>query len=244
MKDSFSHNSKAYLTFRPTYPNEFYELINSLVPVRENCWDCGTGNGQVAFELAKSFDRVYATDISQNQVANAIESPKISYSVQPAEHTIFPENIFDLVVVAQAIHWFNFEKFYSEVRRTCKEGALLVVIGYGLIKVEERVDSLIGELYDNTLKDCWDKERKHIEEKYQSIPFPFEELECPSLKMVYSWTKDQLIGYLSTWSAVKHFKAKNLSDPIVEFERRLMEVWPDESPKKIEFPQILRIGKL
>ncbi|HEY5392662.1 MAG TPA: class I SAM-dependent methyltransferase, partial [Hanamia sp.] len=106
MKDNFSLHSDKYAKYRPTYPLEFFKYLNSLVPNKQNAWDCGTGNGQVAFELSKTFDHVFATDISQSQIDNALRSDNISYSVQPAEKTNFKDHRFDLIVIAQAIHWF------------------------------------------------------------------------------------------------------------------------------------------
>jgi ubiquinone/menaquinone biosynthesis C-methylase UbiE len=128
-KDNFSSQSDQYAKYRPGYPAAFFEYLNTILTGTQNAWDCGTGNGQVATLLAKMFDTVYATDISQSQLDNAAHADNIIYSVQPAEQTDFPDHHFDLVIVAQAIHWFDFEKFYAEVKRTCKENALLIVIG-------------------------------------------------------------------------------------------------------------------
>src|SRR5258706_6836941 len=134
MKDNFSTQSDKYAKYRPAYPDALYEYLLSIVPGRENAWDCGTGNGQIAQVLAQSFDKVFATDISRQQIDNAIIHPRIEYSVQPAEKTSFPDDSFDLVTVAQAIHWFDFQAFYQEVHRTIRNRGVLAVIGYGLIQ--------------------------------------------------------------------------------------------------------------
>lgn len=120
MKDLFSDQADQYAKYRPSYPIEFYEYLNSILPIKNTAWDCGTGNGQVAIELAKTFIKVYATDISHSQLENAIKADNIEYSVQAAESSLFENNHFDLIIVAQAIHWFNFEEFYQEVKRTAK----------------------------------------------------------------------------------------------------------------------------
>jgi methylase of polypeptide subunit release factors len=65
MKDNFLTQSEPYLKFRPTYPNELYEFLLLLVEARDIAWDCGTGNGQVAWALSKYFKQVHATDISE-----------------------------------------------------------------------------------------------------------------------------------------------------------------------------------
>ena len=71
MKDHFSSSSDQYARYRPHYPQAFFDYLNTIVPVKQIAWDAGTGNGQVAIQLAKSFAKVYATDISQNQLDQA-----------------------------------------------------------------------------------------------------------------------------------------------------------------------------
>jgi ubiquinone/menaquinone biosynthesis C-methylase UbiE len=123
MKDNFSKQSDLYAKYRPGYPQALYDCIINHVENKEAAWDCGTGNGQAAKELSKAFMKVFATDISQKQIDKAVQSDNIFYSVQPAEQTNFPDNSFDLVTVAQALHWFRFDEFYKEVRRVTKPGA-------------------------------------------------------------------------------------------------------------------------
>ncbi len=89
MKDNFSDNSDNYAKYRPAYPTDFYEYLHTLPIQFTNAWDCGTGNGQVAIELAKAFKHVYATDISQSQLSNAVNAANITYALQPAEATNF-----------------------------------------------------------------------------------------------------------------------------------------------------------
>ncbi len=157
MKDNFSSNSDKYLKYRPTYPLDFFAYLNSIVPNKQNAWDCGTGNGQVAYELAKTFDNVFATDISQTQIDNALKEDNITYSVQPAERTSFEDVQFDLIIIAQAMYWFDFQRFYSEVRRTAKENALICVVGYGRIEISEQIDRVIANFYENVIGTYWDK---------------------------------------------------------------------------------------
>ena len=81
-------------------------------------WDCACGNGQVARHLVKFFQSVEASDMSENQIEHAYRHERINYSVQKSESTVFPDSCFDLICVAEAIHWFDIPKFYDEVRRT------------------------------------------------------------------------------------------------------------------------------
>jgi len=244
MKDIFSTQSDQYAKYRPTYPDELFDFLNSIVVNKKYAWDCGTGNGQVAYELAKTFENVLATDISKSQIDHAIQASNIAYSVQPAENTNFPSHHFDLITVAQAIHWFDFEKFYSEVRRTAKNNAVIAVIGYDRIQVSPDIDSVITDFYINTIGSYWDKERKYIDEHYATIPFPFEEIKTPYFVNEVQWTIEHLIGYLNTWSAVKHFSNQNQRNPVSDIRHSIEQYWGGKEIRDIKFPVLLRIGKV
>lgn len=207
-------------------------------------WDCGTGNGQVAFELAKTFERVFATDISQEQIKNALQADNIEYSVQPAEHVDFQNRFFDLIIVAQAIHWFDFEKFYSEVRRTGKKDAILCIIGYGRIEVNAEIDREITAFYKNIVGPYWDKERRYIDQNYKTIPFPFEEMDAPGFVNKLEWNTEQLIGYINTWSAVKHFIKENGYNPVDDLKIKVAQHWGEQAYREGRFPLLLRIGRI
>ncbi|MFI5202877.1 MAG: class I SAM-dependent methyltransferase [Flavobacteriales bacterium] len=244
MKDNFSIQSKEYAVYRPTYPQALYDYLLPLVREKKAAWDCATGNGQVAAVLADSFQHVFATDISENQLANATKKENITYSIQPAEKTSFPDKTFDLITVAQAVHWFKFEEFYTEVERVIKPGGLLVLIGYGLSATGDETDDVIDHFYDTILKGCWDTERNYIDEGYETLPFPYNEINCPRIAMTRTWTVDQLIGFLNTWSGVQHYIKKNNSNPLGLIEAELRESWGTEKEKVFSFPLLLKVARL
>ena len=243
MKDNFSNHSKEYAQFRPHYPPELFDYLFSLVQVKNTAWDCGTGNGQVAGVLADHFTNVFATDISQQQLDTAIQKPNIQYSVQPAEHVSFINNQFDLITVAQAIHWFRFDDFYAEVKRTLRPGGIFAVLGYGLVQTAKPLQEVIDHFYTKTIGPYWDAERHYIDEAYQTIPFPFEENTVPIFQMTYQWSFEQLVGYIGTWSAVKHYSKHNEISPIGLLEIDLKKIWGDVATMSFSFPVFLRIGR-
>ena len=244
MKDNFSYQSANYAKYRPSYPDALFKYIYSIASVKEKAWDCGTGNGQVAEKLSAVFEHVFASDISSSQIENGVKKSNIHYSVQAAEQSFFPDDYFDLITVAQAIHWFDFEKFYREVKRVSKNNGLIVITGYGLCKIDLAMDSFIKNFYNNIIGNYWDKERKYIDEDYRTIPFPFEEVEAPAFHNVYEWTLEHFIGYLNTWSAVKHYRTKNNANPVELIIEKLKECWGEKEKRIIHFPLLLRIGKI
>lgn len=205
-------------------------------------WDVGTGNGQMVKGMADGFRSIVATDISAAQLSQAPLFDHVHYSVQAAEQTNFQKGAINLITIAQAIHWFDFDRFYQEVRRVSANDAIIAVIGYSRPKLQAELDQLLDEFYTLTVGPYWDKERHYIDEGYKTIPFPFTELERPDFSMYYEWHLAHLIGYLSTWSAVKHYKTQTGKDPLTEFKFKLESVVDPKAVLKVEFPLLLRIG--
>ena len=235
--------SKLYANFRPRYPDAMYDVIYKHVSCFDKALDVATGNGQVAVELAKKFNEVYATDISQKQLNEAPQLPNIFYKVESAEDASYQENYFDLVTVAQAIHWFDFDKFYSTIKKILKTSGIIAVIGYGLLSVNNEIDEWLHHFYKDITGPYWDKERKYIDELYSTIPFPFTEIETPQLKIEYRWTREQFIGYLNTWSSVQHFIKANNVHPLTDNLLQDLEIlWSGDVMHNISFPLLLRIG--
>ncbi|NOT74357.1 MAG: class I SAM-dependent methyltransferase [Cyclobacteriaceae bacterium] len=243
MKDLFSKQASCYAAFRPTYPKELYDFILSNVKLKECAWDCGTGNGQVARDLAPYFKNVKATDSSVKQIEKALKGPDIDYSVSAAERTPFKDSVFDLITVGQAIHWFNIDEFYKEVQRVGKQDALLAVWGYSLLKIDKPIDELVLDFYVNIIGPYWDSERKLVDQHYKTIPFLKDEISCPEFSFKFSWTISELQGYLSTWSSVQKYVQVNQMDPVEDLIRKIRPLWKSEKVE-IRFPLFMRCGRI
>lgn len=242
MKDLFSTQSNEYAKFRPTYPPALIQELIALCPAQQLAWDAGTGNGQFANLLAPHFERVIATDISEKQLQNAVQKPNIAYSLSDSTHVDIADHSADLVTVAQAVHWFSFEQFYADARRVLKKDGILALISYGLLYSEPKVNDIILDFYNNTLSGCWDPERRYIDEEYQTIPFPFEEIHLQRHVMPYSWNIDQLIGFFSTWSGLQHYRKRNNHDPLPELRQRFLGT--GITAFNVEFPVFGRVARM
>jgi len=227
IQDKFSTQASTYKKYRPTYPKELYDVLLNLVETKATCWDCGTGNGQVAVELAKHFDQVYASDISQKQLDQAEPKENVSYLLSRAEQTPFSDHQFDLITVAQAIHWFDFNAFYQEVRRVGKQGGILSIWGYGLLRIEPKINDLIDHFYQKIIGAYWSEERKHIDRAYESIPFEFEQIPVrKNLSISTQWTIEQLEGYFNSWSSVQSCKQVQPEiDPVAPTIDAIKKCW-------------------
>ncbi|AVQ13949.1 Methyltransferase domain protein [Leptospira santarosai] len=243
-KDHFSSHSSSYSEFRPGYPLELFSYLKNLVPNAKTVWDCGTGTGQAAVFLAATFEKVIATDPSTNQISNAEPRKNVEYRVCKAEESALKNHEVDMITVAQAFHWFDFDPFYKEAARVGKKNGVLAIWGYGLHRITPEIDALIDKLYNEIVGSYWPPERRYVEEEYKTISFPFEKISPPPFSMKEEWTVDQLLGYLRTWSSVQKYIQKNESDPVLLVEAEIRNVWGSTRTKIVEWPLFFKIGKL
>lgn len=244
MKDNFSINSGNYAKYRPDYPPALFDFLYPLLKQKEKAWDCGTGSGQVARELALDFKDVEATDSSSQQIKHAYQANNINYSVQHAEHTNFRDESFDLITVGQAIHWFDFDSFNNEVKRLGKANSVIAIFGYELSQITPEIDHIIKVFYTDILGKYWTPERIYLQQRYQNIPFPFRELETPEINNIKLWRLDDLLGYLNTWSAVQQYNLENKTDSVSLIEKDLRQEWGNSEVRKVNFPIMFRAGRI
>lgn len=241
--DHFSAQAVAYKDFRPTYPEALFDWLAQIAPSTALAWDCGCGNGQASASLARRFERVIATDLSQKQLDLADPVANVEYRCETAENATLAAHSVDLIFVGQAIHWFDHAAFYREVERVAKPGACLVAITYNLLQVEPAIDDLIGKLYSDTLDGYWPQGRKHVETGYRNIPFPFGRLATPVISHHANWSLPQLLGYFESWSAVAAHRRATGRDALQAYRSALEAAWGDPAcSKPIRWPITILAG--
>jgi SAM-dependent methyltransferase len=241
-KDHFSTQAADYAKFRPSYPQELFDYLGTIAPSRNLAWDCGTGNGQAAVRLASFFDRVIATDASEKQISNAQAHERVQYRVAPAETSGLESGTVDLIMVAQALHWFDLDRFYAEAQRVLKPNGALAASAYNLLRIEAAIDEIVNRFYHEVVGPFWLPERKLVE-NFADVPFPFREIDPPKFEMTTQWDLDHLIGCLGTWSATRRFIAETGVDPLEQINDELRTVWGDpQRTRKVRWPLTLRIG--
>ncbi len=241
-KDYFSKQAADYAKFRPHYPQEMFEYLGRSAPSCQLAWDCGTGNGQAAVGLAAVFDRVIATDASEKQIANTQSHKIVEYRVAPAGNSSIESRTIDLIMVAQALHWFDLDRFYAEARRVLKSDGVLAASAYNLLHVEPAIDEVVNRYYYEVVGPFWPRERKLVEQ-FADLPFPFHKVDAPEFEMTAQWNLDHLLGYLQTWSSTQRFIAANKRDPLEAIADDLRAAWGDPGQmRKVVWPLILRVG--
>lgn len=242
-KDHFSKHAADYAKFRPRYPQEMFRFLGTIAPSKKLAWDCATGNGQAAVELANVFERVIATDASEKQIANAEKRERVEYRVASAEESGMESESVDLIIVAQALHWLDHSRFYPEVRRVLKTNGVFAASAYKFFHIAPQIDEIVNERYYKTVVGpFWLPERVMVE-KFDQVPFPFPEIKVPRFEMSAEWNLEHLIGYLRSWSASQRYMAEQNRDPIVEIAEDLRAAWGEaDQPRKIVWPLTLRVG--
>ena len=241
-KDHFSKQAAGYAKFRPRYPQELFDYLGSIAPSRELAWDCGTGNGQAAVGLASVFDHVIATDASEKQIANAQSHDIVQYRVAPAENSGIGSETIDLIMVAQALHWFDLDRFYAEARRVLKADGVLAASAYNLLQIEPAVDAIVNRYYHEVVGPFWPPERELVEQ-FANLSFPFHEIDAPQFEITVQWNLDHLLGYLRTWSSTQRFIAAKASDPLELIMDELRSAWGKrEQTRSVTWPLIMRVA--
>jgi len=243
--DHFSPVAVKYASFRPDYPQALFDYLAGECRQHELVWDCACGSGQASVPLAAHFAQVIATDASAEQLAAARPHPRVSYRHAPAEASDLGTASADLITVAQALHWFNVERFYAEATRVLKPGGLLAVWTYGAVHVEDPdAQALLQTYSEETVGPYWPPERRFVDSGYSTLPFPFAELEAPEFDIEQHWDRTRLTGYLRTWSSTSRFVAKHHVDPVIQVEEELTGYWPHAAEeRRIAWPISMRLGR-
>ena len=169
----------------------------------------------------------------------------IHYQVSTAEQTPFADNSFDLITIATAYHWFNWNAFYKEATRVGKNNCVVAAWAYHVFYTnDETVNAIIKHFYYDIIKTYWDAERRYVEDRYENITFDFEPLPAKDFDMVLHWKKEDFLGYLSSWSAVQNYIKKKGESPLSLIQADVEAAWADDTTKEFHFPLFLKIGRV
>lgn len=237
--------AREYARFRPAYPGPLFAYLATLPPSRSLAWDCATGSGQAASGLADHFERVIATDISEELLAKAASHPRIDFRQAPATASGLEEGSVDLITVAQAVHWFHGDDFDREVRRVLRPKGIIAVWSYAFASITPEVDAVVRKLHFDIVDPFWLEQNRLIERGYRTISFPYTEIDAPAFEMSTQFILDQLIGYLGTWSAVAKYHKHHGVDPVGMVRKELDAAWGDPGhARPVVWPLQLRVGRL
>ena len=128
----FTGKAEAYAKARPGYPEEAVDYILSLAPQGAVFADIGAGTGKFTELLAKKGLPVFAVEPNadmREQLASVLAPyPNARIIAGTAEATTLTDGSVDVIICAQALHWFDPEGFRQECRRIGKPGCVAVAV--------------------------------------------------------------------------------------------------------------------
>ncbi|MFT3662663.1 MAG: class I SAM-dependent methyltransferase [Gordonia sp. (in: high G+C Gram-positive bacteria)] len=239
----FSAGGDVYARHRPSYPTKLARQLADAAPGRACAVDVGCGTGFLTALLAEYFDEVYGLDPSADQLANASPRPAIEYRVAAAEATGLPDGSVDLITAAQAAHWFDLPAFYDEARRIAVDGALLALVTYGVARLEPDLQARFDRFYTDEVGPYWEPERRHVDNRYADLEFPFERVDITVADIERDWTLEEFAGYLHSWSAVRKAEKQGVGDLVTGLIDDLYPVWGGEY-RHIRWPVTVLAGRI
>jgi len=246
VRDAYTFHNSRYLRFRPSYPAGLFVWLASVVSSHQKAWDCGTGSGQSAVGLADHFNRVVATDVNKDQLDYAIEHPKVLYALGSAEESPLPTRSVDLVTASCAVHWFDREAFFQEVKRVLRPGGVIAVWTYTWPHVGIHAVDKILEYYRKDILGPFLGEEFHIHyHRYRNLSFPFDEMAAPGFHLQCNWNADGLLDFLSTWSAAQLYLHETGLDSTRTVRNDLAAAWEEHAVRdRVELPLYFRVGRV
>ncbi|HEY5936850.1 MAG TPA: class I SAM-dependent methyltransferase [Kofleriaceae bacterium] len=245
--DHFGQIAARYAAYRPRYPQQLVDTLRAETR-GDTAWDVGCGNGQLSVGLAEQFARVIATDPAQAQLDSAEPHSRIEYRRAPAEASGLPDASVDLIVAAQAAHWFDWPRFLAEVARVSRPAALIALVSYGNMEgVGEPEGMTDGEAalaeYRAAAAPYWPPGREHVDNGYRDLVLPWPAVPAPAIEMTATWSRDELVGYISSWSATHRLVEAAGPAPFDALRTALARTWPDGETRVIRFPLALRFAR-
>jgi SAM-dependent methyltransferase len=181
---------------------------------------------------------VVATDASAEQIASAESQAGLRFRVAPAESSGLESDSVDLVTVAQALHWFDIDRFFAEAIRVLKPGGVLSFWCYEHSQVIPACDEIIRKVFAE-VEPYWPPERHIVEGRYENIASPLPEIPTKSFSMQVSWTAVDALDYMRTWSATRRYIGDKGTDPAAIYADELCAAWGGER-RTVTWPITLR----
>jgi ubiquinone/menaquinone biosynthesis C-methylase UbiE len=124
---SFGGVADAYDRGRPTYPVEAATWLTGPQPL--TVLELGAGTGKLTSRLVELGHDVHATD-PDRAMLDILERdlPDVRTSQSTAEEIPAGDRSYDVVVCAQAFHWFDHERALPEIARVLKPGGALSLV--------------------------------------------------------------------------------------------------------------------
>ncbi|MEH7014097.1 class I SAM-dependent methyltransferase [Neobacillus niacini] len=132
--DKFSGKADVYSKSRPSYPNEYIDYLFSINKLNgtSRIADIGSGTGILSRQLLERGVKLLGVEPNGDMRTKAEQDlhqfEHFTSIKGSAEETTLTDNSVDLVIAAQAFHWFDQKKFKLECKRILKQDAKVALV--------------------------------------------------------------------------------------------------------------------
>ena len=124
-------------------------------------------------------------------------------------------------------------------------GGALAVWCYTRSVLDGELDEILVQYYSGTCRPYWPPERALVDEGYESIAMPIDEIPAPPMQIEVPLTLAEFAGYVRTWSATRKLAAATGRDPVIALENEMRPHWGTEAERRlVRWPIRLRAGRL
>ena len=226
----FGKTSKAYAKYRDIYPEEVFEKLHDIgVGVQGSRWlDLGTGTGVIPRGLAKYGADIVATDISEQQITEAIALSKdysnIKYEVLAAEDISYPEHSFDAVTACQCFWYFDPNTVVPVIKSLLKPGGIFLKLYMSYLKEEsiaQDSNSIVKRINGN-----WKGASPALQDLNTHY---FEDPHTETMLVDIPFTRDSWHGrMMASRGVMASMNAEQLAQFDAEHRKMLEEKYPEK----------------
>ena len=147
--DKFTDKATIYRKYRPKYPLEIIGYLIASVNLQKDSTiaDIGCGTGILTKELVDYGFKTIGIEPNKsmyNEAKKYLQNYNCQLINASAEDTTLKDNSVDLITVAQALHWFNLDKFIEEYRRILKNNGQVAIIYNCMDKSHEMIERYLN----------------------------------------------------------------------------------------------------
>ena len=139
---------------------------------------------------------------------------------------------------------FDHAAFYAEAERVTRPDGVLAVWSYSEARINSEIDELMEWFMYDLLHDYWPPGRWYVRDSYNTLPFPFEQIQTPQFYCDMTWTLAHWLDYIKSWSSYNRYAEKHQADPLEFLLPKLTALWNGKEHKQIRWKLHLKCARL
>ncbi|MCY3893278.1 MAG: class I SAM-dependent methyltransferase [Acidimicrobiaceae bacterium] len=240
---AFNDLAGAYSRARPGYPELLWAALRTRLDGRSVprlAVDVGSGTGIATRQLALALPewRIVGVEPGEAMRTQAVSDSRgaaVEFRVGTAEDLPLEDSSAGLVIAAQALHWFDHPRFYTEARRVLAPGGVI-----GIIQNDRALEELVlFEDYESFLEEHspgYTRDYRSFDVVAELAEAGFDDVSRNATEWTRPLTHEQFIE-LAQSSSKMHAAVEQLGEE--ETTRRLRALLEHHHPSgQLEIPYV------